>query len=120
MRVPEVEKNLPGSDAHGADLRFHGVVRRLEEGRPISAIRYTCYDPMARSELERIGAALGLEFPAHRAFVFHRIGLVPAGEASILIRVQTPHSAEAFGLIREYLTRIKQTVPIWKAPLFEA
>ena len=45
-------------------------------------------------------------------------GTVAAGEASILIRVQTAHSAEGFEISREYLRRIKETVPIWKKPVF--
>ena len=52
--------------------------------------------------------------PDHLALVHHKVGFVAAGEASILIRVQTAHSAEGFDLCREYLRRIKETVPIWK------
>lgn len=116
--VPAVEKSLAPSTVHGADIRFHGVVRDLEEGRPISGIDYSQYEKMALRELEKIGAAMTEENLAHLTFVHHRVGFVPAGEASLLIRVQTAHSAEAFELCREYLKRIKTTVPIWKKPIF--
>lgn len=117
--VAEVEAALPPSTSHGADLRFHGVVRDLEEGRALAGIDYSHYETMALSELGRIGEAMGAEFPEHLALVHHVIGYVPAGVASILIRVQTAHSAEAFEICREYLRRIKTTVPIWKKPVFE-
>ena len=117
--VSEVETELPASMIHGADLRFHGVVRDQEDDRKILGIEYSHYESMAINELRRIGEAMMTEFPHHLALVHHVTGFVPAGEASILIRVQTPHSAEAFEISREYLRRIKTTVPIWKKPIFE-
>ena len=117
--VSDVETGLPASMIHGADLRFHGVVRDQENGRRILGIEYSHYEGMAINELRRIGEAMAIAHPDHFALVHHVIGFVPAGEASILIRVQTPHSAEAFEICREYLRRIKTTVPIWKKPVFE-
>ena len=116
--VPDFEADLAPSTVHGADLRFHGVVRDREDGRPISGIDYTAYRPMADNELDRIVEAMMAEHPDHRVAIHHRLGFVPAGEASILIRVQTAHSAAAFALCQEYLRRIKTSVPIWKRPCF--
>lgn len=117
-RVSEVEAELDASSVHGADLRFHGVVRDREEGRPLAGIDYSHYESMSLNELQKIGDAMQEEHPGHLALVHHVVGYVPAGEASILIRVRTPHSAEAFALCQEYLRRIKATVPIWKRPVF--
>ncbi len=117
--VAEVESELSPSTIHGADLRFHGVVRNLEEGCPISGIDYSHYESMALNELRRIGESMAGDFPEHQALVHHVVGFVPAGEASLLIRVQTTHSASAFEISREYLRRIKLTVPVWKKPVFE-
>ncbi|MEQ1840530.1 MAG: molybdenum cofactor biosynthesis protein MoaE [Verrucomicrobiales bacterium] len=117
--VAEVESELLPSTIHGADLRFHGVVRDLEEGRPIAGINYSHYESMALNELRRIGESMASDFPEHQALVHHVVGFVPAGEASLLIRVQTTHSASAFDISREYLRRIKLTVPVWKKPVFE-
>jgi molybdopterin synthase catalytic subunit len=116
-RIEEIERSFGASCVRGADLRFHGVVRDLEEGQKISGIEYSHYDKMALNELQKIGAAMGHEYPDHLAQIHHRLGFVPAGEASIIIRIQTAHSAEAFEISREYLKRIKQTVPIWKKPV---
>jgi len=74
---------------------------------------------MALNELQKIGEAMGREYPKHLAHIHHRLGFVLAGEPSIIIRIQTAHSAESFEISREYLKRIKQTVPIWKKPVFE-
>lgn len=116
--IPEVENRFPTSSKHGADIRFHGVVRDSEGGREISGIEYTFYDDMALRELHRIGEKMEAQFPEHLALVHHKVGFVAAGEASIIIRVQTAHSAEGFEISREYLARIKKTVPIWKQAVF--
>ena len=118
MPIPEFETGLDPSTTHGADLRFHGVVRDREDGRVITGINYSAYRPMADNELQAVIDAMSTEHPDHRVAIHHRLGFVPAGEASILIRVQTAHSAEGFEISREYLRRIKETVPIWKKPVF--
>ncbi|MEM6279767.1 MAG: molybdenum cofactor biosynthesis protein MoaE [Verrucomicrobiota bacterium] len=117
--ISEVESHFEPSTEHGADIRFHGVVRDREEGRPIRGIRYSFYEGMALKELHRIAETMTEEYPDHLVLIHHKIGFVAAGEASILIRVQTAHSAEGFEISREYLARIKKTVPIWKEPVFE-
>jgi len=116
--VLEVEKKLSNSGTHGADLRFHGVVRDSEDDRKISGIEYSSYPGMAEKELEKIGQSMAADFQEHTALVHHCIGFVKAGEASILIRVQTRHSSAAYEISREYLRKIKETVPIWKKPIF--
>ena len=116
--ISEVENRFEPSVKHGADIRFHGAVRDSEDGRQISGIEYSFYEGMALQELNRIGEAMMKEFPEHMAFIHHKVGFVAAGEASIIIRVQTAHSAEGFEISREYLRRIKKTVPIWKKPVY--
>lgn len=116
--ISEVESSFEPSTKHGADIRFHGAVRDREDDREISGIDYSFYEGMALRELNRIGEAMTAEYPDHLAFVHHKVGFVAAGEASIIIRVQTAHSAEGFDISREYLARIKKTVPIWKKPVF--
>jgi len=116
--ISAVEKSLAPSTLHGADIRFHGVVRDLEDDKIITGIDYSCYPDMAEAELNKIVEAMLADNPDHLITIHHCIGFVAAGDASILIRVQTTHSQEAFDLSREYLKRIKTSVPIWKKPIF--
>jgi len=69
---------------------------------------------MARSEMERIVRELSARYPCHDIQITHRIGQVPMGEASILVRVAAKHRAEAFGMLTEFMDRMKRDVPIWK------
>lgn len=100
--------------AGGAVVEFAGVVRGEEDGAPIAALDYEAYEPMARSEMERLAQELSPEYPCHQMEVRHRIGRVPAGEASILVRIEAKHRAEAFGLLSAFMDRLKRDVPIWK------
>jgi molybdopterin synthase catalytic subunit len=72
---------------------------------------------MARSEMERIALDLSGRFPCESIEVIHRIGRVAVGEMSILVRIEAKHRAEAFGMLAEFMTRLKTDVPIWKKVL---
>ncbi len=116
--IPEVEAAFSPSTKHGADIRFHGVVRDEEDGKPLQGIDYSYYPAMVENCFEALGEKLAAEHPDHFAQIHHRIGYVPAGEASIIIRVQTKHSRAGFEISQAYLAEIKKSVPIWKEPIF--
>jgi molybdopterin synthase catalytic subunit len=98
----------------GARVEFLGIVRGEEAGEAILGIRYSAYESMVDELLERIvGEARGRDAD-HGVEIYHRLGMVPAGEASVVVRVQARHSAEAFELCRWYLGVIKERLPIWK------
>ena len=71
--VAVFEEKLEPSTAHGADLRFHGVVRDSEDGKSITGIDYSCYLEMATRELEAIVEAMAAEFPDHRSVIHHTV-----------------------------------------------
>ena len=107
-----------GSGEIGAELRFLGVVRDMENERRISGIRYSAYPEMATRKMEEIAEELQGSSGFHPLIICHRIGFVAAGDASIVIAIGQPHSKEAFALLAEYLHRIKSEVPIWKEPVY--
>ena len=116
---PVAASHTFGSPRHGAELCFRGVVRGTEAGQPIRAIRYTAYLPMARASLQSLADAAAADHPDALLSIHHRLGDVAAGEASLLLAVAAPHSAEALALLEKLLRRLKAEVPIWKQPLPE-
>src|SRR3954464_15336904 len=114
--IPQVPTSF--AEGEGADVQFLGTVRGEEEGRAISGIEYSVYQPMADKELEKLCERGQQEHGAHRVEIQHRTGFVAACEPSIIIRVKSRHSAEAFDLCRWYLKEVKTSVPIWKKPVF--
>jgi molybdopterin synthase catalytic subunit len=98
----------------GAIVEFAGVVRGEEDGAAIAALDYEAYEAMARSEITRTLRELAAEFPCESVVVRHRVGRVPVGEASIVVRVEAKHRAEAFGMVAAFMDCLKKDVPIWK------
>ena len=49
-----------------------------------------------------------------RVAIIHRTGLLPVGEASVVISISSPHRDAAFDACRYAIERLKEIVPIWK------
>jgi molybdopterin synthase catalytic subunit len=98
----------------GAVARFDGIVRGTENGAPIAALEYEAYQPMAERVARGILADLHGKHPFELARVHHRIGMIPVGEAAIILEVHAGHRGEAFAVLSEFMDRLKQDVPIWK------
>jgi len=94
-------------------------VRRGTQDGPVSAIEYSAYDEMAEAEMDRILTESLSRWPATRVAVQHRLGRIPAGEASIAIVAASPHRAEAFDACRYVIEEIKRRLPVWKKEVFE-
>ncbi|MEI6491686.1 MAG: molybdenum cofactor biosynthesis protein MoaE [Verrucomicrobiota bacterium] len=101
----------------GALVEFTGIVRGMEEGRLISALRYEAYQPMATNQIRRILNEVHALHPCIRATVLHRTGVVPVGQAAVYVGVEAVHRAEAFALASGFMDRLKQDVPIWKTEI---
>ncbi len=101
----------------GAILEFLGVVRGTEGADPIAGIDYEWHPRMALSQLERIGREAAQRYPLLPGCVLHhRVGFVPAGEASLGLRVCCAHRGPALAATSWLIERLKQVVPIWKHP----
>jgi molybdopterin synthase catalytic subunit len=98
----------------GAWVEFSGTVRADEEGRPIDALEYEAYEPMAIRQMERILRELAVTHLCLAVSVVHRLGRIPAGEHVIRVRAAAAHRQEAFALVAQFMDRLKQDVPIWK------
>ncbi|MEP6602344.1 MAG: molybdenum cofactor biosynthesis protein MoaE [Spartobacteria bacterium] len=100
--------------ACGAEVVFRGIVRQLEDGREIEGIEYEAHQIMAEHQLLSIAQRALARSPLRAVLIHHRIGFVPAGEASLLVCVSSGHRAEAFDASRWMVDELKKSVPIWK------
>ena len=98
----------------GACLEFSGIVRELEDGQPIPGLFYEAYEPMARTQLEKILTELAGPYPCEEILFIHRLDFVPVGAASLYIRISSRHRQAALNLMAELINRLKADVPIWK------
>jgi len=122
LSISEVPVNLNAvsfENRMGADLQFLGIVRADEHGRKLKGIHYSAYQTMAERRLAEIAAEGIRLYGPHPLTIHHVVGFVATGDASVVIRLSLPHSAEAFEATRWYLAQLKTEVPIWKEPIYE-
>jgi len=114
-RVPIVPPaaSFPTAEV-GACLEFSGIVRELENGGKIPGLFYEAYEPMARTQLERIFNELSTKHSCDEIFFIHRLDFVPVGESSLFIRICSGHRLPALLLMGQLIDRLKTDVPIWK------
>ena len=114
LELPAVQRDFSA----GAMVEFQGIVRALEGGREISGIDYEAHWPMAQHQLNKISKEAAAKFALHQVVIHHRVGFVPAGEASLLLRVAAGHRAKAFEASQWIVDELKRKAPIWKHPKY--
>ncbi len=103
----------------GAVNIFNGTTRNHHDGKRVIELYYDCYREMAIKELRKIAGQMYEKHELQRIWITHRTGLVPIGEASIILAVSSAHRKNAFAATAEAMDLIKQDVPIWKKETFE-
>ena len=104
----------------GGVVDFWGVVRKTEEGSEIVAIEYEAHRAMAEHQLRALAEEAAQRFDLMQVRITHRLGVVPAGEASLLVRIGSRHRAAAFQASVWVVDELKKRVPIWKRPVLTA
>jgi molybdopterin synthase catalytic subunit len=105
-------------DGAGAVLCFEGIVRPEENGRPLAALDYEAYQPMAENLLRRLAEEMSARHGLIEVTVEHSRGRVAAGECSFRLTVASRHRPEALRAVEQFVDRMKRDVPIWKTPVF--
>ena len=103
----------------GAVASFLGLVRDWNAGRRVTRLEYEAYEPLALKAFGPIAEEAAALWPSTILGLHHRVGLVPIGEASIVIAAASAHRAAAFSACRYAIERVKQIAPIWKHEYFE-
>lgn len=114
----ELIRETAGTD-DGALVVFSGNVRHRDRGDDIAALDYDVQREMAEATIRRIEAEIMQRDGVLACRIAHRVGLVPAGESSVLVVVRGRHRAEAFDAAREGIDRVKREAPIWKEDVFQ-
>lgn len=108
-----------GQAGLGGAVLFLGTTRRSPEDGPVAAIEYSAYEEMVVAEFDRILEEARSRWPCGRLAACHRLGTVPAGEASIAIAAAMPHRAEAFAACRYVIEEAKRRLPVWKQEILD-
>jgi molybdopterin synthase catalytic subunit len=103
----------------GAVLTFCGVVRPVEDGRPLDALHYDTYEPMAQNMLRDVAKQVGEQHDVLAMFITHSRGRVGIGECSFAMTIVSKHRKESLSAMDAFIDRMKQDVPIWKRPVWQ-
>lgn len=103
----------------GATVSLDGYAREWTKGRRTLYLVYEAYQPMALSEMKRLGAQAHEKFDIAHIGIVHRTGRLEIGETSVVISVSAPHRRAAFEACEWAIRELKRTVPIWKKEVFE-
>ncbi|XP_069412671.1 molybdopterin synthase catalytic subunit isoform X2 [Ovis canadensis] len=118
LSVDEVSQ-LVISPLCGAISLFVGTTRNNFEGKKVISLEYEAYLPMAENEIRKICSDIRQKWPVRHIAVFHRLGLVPVTEASVIIAVSSAHRAASLEAVSYAIDALKARVPIWKKEIYE-
>lgn len=112
-----VAAGIAGS-GHGAVVTFVGRARDAsDDGRRVLELEYESYVPMAERVLEEIAVEAAERWEA-AVGVVHRVGVVPIGDAAVVIVTAAAHRDAAYQASRSVIEAIKERLPIWKRERF--
>ena len=100
----------------GAVVAFTGAVRGTEQDKQVTQLFYEAYVPMAEAKLRQVADEMRARFPPIEGIaLIQRVGLMPAGEMTVVVAVSSPHRDQGcFEAARYGIDRIKEIVPVWK------
>ncbi|CAI5437653.1 unnamed protein product [Caenorhabditis angaria] len=118
LSISDAQK-LATSPSSGAISLFVGTTRDNFENKTVSQLSYDCYDSMAYKELRKLCEDIRRTIPIiEKIVIFHRIGIVPVTEASVIIATCSPHRSEAIRATEKAINMLKETIPIWKKEVY--
>jgi molybdopterin synthase catalytic subunit len=102
----------------GATVTLDGYARRWTKGQETLYLEYEAYEPMALSEMQKLGALAHEQFEIAHLGIVHRLGRIEIGETSVVIAVSAPHRKAAFAACEWAIRELKRSVPIWKKEFY--
>jgi molybdopterin synthase catalytic subunit len=114
LSVARAYAALEGPTAGGITV-FVGRVRPDRLGpRRVTALFYEAHAAPAIARLEAIERTARRRFGLTGAVLWHRLGTLPVGTASVIVGAAAPHRDASFRAARYLIDRLKSEVPIWK------
>ena len=104
----------PAGGRVGGTCLFLGTTRRWTGDDETPSLTYDAYRAMAERELIGLAEGARERWDLVRVVVLHRLGEVPAAEASVLCAASSAHRQPAFEAAQWLIDTLKQDAPIWK------
>jgi len=111
--------DLVSDPAAGAITTFSGTTKNTFEGKKVLRLEYEAYIPMAEKEMEKICQKVRSKWEVMKVAIYHRVGVVPIGDTSVIIAISSVHREESLEATHFAIDELKATVPIWKKEVYE-
>ena len=112
--------NLVAHDSCGAVSLFAGFTRDNFEEKKVLSLEYEAYEPMALKQMKIISDSIRERWTdVKNIAIYHRLGLVPVREASVVIAISSPNRKSSLEAVAFAIDDLKKIVPIWKKEKYE-
>ena len=105
-------------DSCGGISTFIGTVRNDTQGKEVTQLDFSTYEPMAIKEMQKIAELTLEKFDIYKIAVHHAEGVLKIGDIPVIIAVSSKHRKAAFAACEFAIDTLKETVPIWKKEYF--
>ena len=102
------------NDQCGALASFVGYCRGQAHGDAVTTLELQHYPGFTEAEIDRLAQQVAAKHTLAALFVMHRVGVIRAGEAIVLVAAQSAHRAAAFAAVEEMMDYLKTDAPLWK------
>ncbi|XP_063607989.1 molybdopterin synthase catalytic subunit-like [Penaeus indicus] len=103
----------------GAVSLFVGTTRNNFQGRRVVRLEYEAYEEMAEKEMRAICRLAREKWNIKHIAIYHRMGVVPVLESSVIIAVSSTHRRESLEATSFLIDELKARVPIWKKEMYD-
>ncbi|XP_037777171.1 molybdopterin synthase catalytic subunit-like [Penaeus monodon] len=103
----------------GAVSLFVGTTRNNFQGRQVVRLEYEAYEEMAEKEILTICRLAREKWNIKHIAIYHRMGVVPVSESSVIIAVSSTHRRESLEAASFLIDELKARVPIWKKEMYD-
>ena len=110
----EQEALWQGRPQVGALVSFVGLMRDMNEGRPVSSMTLEHYPGMTEKALEAIAAQAAGRWDLLGIRIVHRIGPLTPQEPIVFVGVVSRHRGDAFRACEFLIDALKTRAPFWK------
>jgi molybdopterin synthase catalytic subunit len=98
----------------GALATFVGYCRGGSEHGAVSQLQLDHYPGFTEAEVRGLAERTARRHGVDALLVVHRVGVVPAGEAIVLVAARSGHRVAAFAAVAELMDYLKTDAPFWK------
>lgn len=98
----------------GAIGTFTGIVRAVTDEVRTEFLEFEGYNEVAQQKMNEICAQLKEKEGIVEVLMYHKTGIIRAGEDIVYIVVAASHREQLFLVLRGAIERLKVEVPIWK------